>query len=149
MGNAANIRQPTNMICTVIALVGLVLSGCGGYDPDSLGAQALRDLSPLEVEVLRDKVVTEQERNDAATALQSCLTRAGAENIQVDDEFGVSYEFAGGEAELSAFDTLTDECDAETDAIGAVWFMQIDDSLFETPLPGLEEALERLDVDNS
>ena len=137
------------MICTVIALVGLVLSGCGGYDPDSLGAQALRDLSPLEVEVLRDKVVTEQERTDAAAALQSCLIRAGAEDVQIDAEFGVSYGFTGGEAELSAFDTLTDECDAETDAIGAVWFMQIDDSLFETPLPGLEEALERLDVDNS
>ena len=58
----------------------------------------------------------------------------------------MGFSFAGEPTE--EFEAATDACQDEVDAIDAVWFLQTDDSLFETPLPGLEAALEQLDVDS-
>lgn len=127
-------------------VLGLALAACsaGDFDPDSPGAQILTDLSPLEVDVLRDKDVSDFDIIITNSALSDCLLEAGAEDVFVDNA-SASYSISGEPS--PEFESAADECQEEVDAIAAVWFMQNDDTIFETPLPGLEAALERLDVD--
>ena len=93
-GGAHNRRkeQPRSRLLSATIVAGLALSACGGdeYDPDSLGAQALSDLSPIEVEVLRDKVVTQEDREAGANTVATCLTEAGFEDVRSNSRYPVS-----------------------------------------------------------
>ena len=96
--------------------------------------------------------MTQEEREAGANAVATCLTEAGFEDVSVSvdgDDFSTGYVVASeDEDELARTDALFDGCQDQIDGIEAVWFLQNDDSLLEFPLPGLEAALERLDVDS-
>ena len=136
-------RRTMTRTARTALILGLTLTACGArsFDPDSLGAQVLADLSPLEVDVLRDKAVSEFEIIITNTELSTCLMEAEADDVFVDNATA-SYSIQGEPS--PEFEVQADACEAQVDVIAAVWFMQNDDTIFETPLPGLEAALERL-----
>jgi len=112
-----------------IVIFALVVGGCGtSNDESTLGAEVLANLSPLEAEVLADKVVTEAELARATASISACLDGVGAERIESEPgalatDGGILLS-ATSEEELAEQEEAAATCITQADAIDAVWILQ-------------------------
>ena len=141
----------------VAAMAAFLAVGCATAhaDPNSrLGAAALQNLSPFEQHVLADKHVTAAERAQALQVFTGCLTDAGIRYETDPGQTGIAGVRMYGEAAVgaggttqSADDAAMDHCINQVSAVENVWILQNPGKASGAqPLPGLKEALDRLDT---
>lgn len=146
------------VMAVLVAVVGIVVAaggtGAQATGDVSLGARALQDLSPFERQVLADKHVTAHELDEAIHTFTDCLTEAG-----------IRYEIAPGTPNMSNvimygglangwdptaqddYDQKMEHCVDQVSAAQNVWILQNPGHVpGAQPLPGLKDALDRLDT---
>lgn len=120
----------------------------------SLGANALRDLSGFEKQVLADKRVTSGELDEAIRVYTQCLSAAGLRyEIQPGPTNMDNVVIFGGPANGAALAAQPDDdakmqhCVDQVSAVQNVWILQHHTVGSDPqPLPGLQEALDTLDT---
>lgn len=142
----------------VAAMVTVLAAGCATAQPDPnshLGAAALQNLSQFEKRVLADKHVTDAELGEAVQVFTDCLTKAGIAYSIQPGQVGLRSVLMHGsvtdEAErtqqLADHDAKMNRCIDQVSAVDNVWILQNPGKAAGAqPLPGLKQALERLDT---
>lgn len=114
-----------------IILTSCVIGGCSeATGEESLGAQALDSLSPLEAEALQDKQITMAELERSAAVYEECLVSAGF-SVEVADQailgpsrFATEVQVGDDPAEADRYDAAGQACYDDVEAIEAVWLLQ-------------------------
>lgn len=112
-----------SLVAVALVVTGLV----SAWRDDSAARALLADLSPLERQVLADRVVDVEEMDEALEAWVRCQERAGFRVVPAGETYGrsdFSREISGSGETLRAAEEAGDTCDRDNDAIEAVWFLQ-------------------------
>lgn len=103
-------------------------TGCSntqGSGDHSLGAQALQNLSPFEMRVLKDKHVSQAEFDESMQVYTECLTAAGLKyHIQSDQAGMGAVQVTGTGAPSMGSDSAMERCVHQVDAVQEVWILQ-------------------------
>lgn len=153
-------------MAAVLVLVSgaFLVAGCassGSGAGNSLGAQALQNLSPFEKRVLKDKYVTQAEFDESMQVYTECLAAAGIQYEIKPGEVGMGsvlmYNTGSPGPDSTTFDEDMRRCVDQVSAVQNVWILQNQAGAAGTattramiagaqPLPGLQKALDGLDT---